>query len=204
MIESESRQHWAAKPDMYRRVDAERDMSRFTFKLERVANETGTMLIVTDDDGFLRALDWEDYESRMHRLLRLHYGERNVTLVEKTGKSSASRAVTKYLSGELTAIDAVPVKTGGTEFQRQVWAALRTIPVGETTTYGALAVRLERPKAVRAVGLANGANPVGVVVPCHRVIGADSSLTGYGGGLERKRWLLEHEGVRLPLQRRVA
>ena len=86
-------------------------------------------------------------------------------------------------------------------FQREVWAALRAIPVGATTSYGRLAAAIGRPKAVRAVGLANGSNPIGIVVPCHRVIGADASLTGYGGGLERKRWLLEHEGVHLPAPR---
>jgi methylated-DNA-[protein]-cysteine S-methyltransferase len=78
-----------------------------------------------------------------------------------------------------------------------VWAALRNIRAGQTLSYGALAARLERPEAVRAVGLANGANPVGIVVPCHRIIGADGSLTGYGGGLQRKRWLLNHEGAQL-------
>jgi methylated-DNA-[protein]-cysteine S-methyltransferase len=83
----------------------------------------------------------------------------------------------------------------GTEFQRAVWNALRSIPCGETLSYGALARRIGRPSAVRAVGLANGANPVGVVVPCHRVIGSDGTLTGYGGGLSRKRWLLEHESA---------
>jgi methylated-DNA-[protein]-cysteine S-methyltransferase len=82
-----------------------------------------------------------------------------------------------------------------TPFQREVWTALRTIPVGTTVSYRALAGRLNRPQAMRAVGMANNANPTGVVVPCHRVIGADGSLTGYGGGLPRKRWLLEHEGV---------
>ena len=85
----------------------------------------------------------------------------------------------------------------GTPFQRAVWAALRRIPAGETLSYGQLAAQIGKPKAVRAVGLANGSNPVGVVVPCHRVIGADGSLTGYGGGLPRKLWLLEHEGARL-------
>ena len=84
---------------------------------------------------------------------------------------------------------------GGTDFQRSVWDALRTIPAGETLSYAALAERVGRPTAVRAVGLANGTNPIAVIVPCHRVIGSDSSLTGYGGGLDRKRWLLEHEGA---------
>ena len=86
------------------------------------------------------------------------------------------------------------VRTGGTAFQREVWGALREIACGTTVSYAKLAERIGRPNAVRAVGLANGSNPVGVVVPCHRVIGSDGSLTGYGGGIERKRWLLEHEG----------
>ena len=85
------------------------------------------------------------------------------------------------------------MKTAGTDFQREVWRALRGIPCGTTLSYGELARRIGRPNAVRAVGLANGANPIGVVVPCHRVIGSNGSLTGYGGGIERKRWLLDHE-----------
>jgi methylated-DNA-[protein]-cysteine S-methyltransferase len=89
------------------------------------------------------------------------------------------------------------VATGGTPFQRRVWSALREIPVGRTVSYGALAQQLGQPSAARAVGLANGRNPIGIVVPCHRVIGSNAALTGYAGGLARKRWLLEHEGVRL-------
>jgi len=85
------------------------------------------------------------------------------------------------------------VQTAGTPFQRAVWRALREIPRGATESYSKLAQRIGRPTAVRAVGLANGSNPIGIVVPCHRVIGANGSLTGYGGGMERKRWLLEHE-----------
>ena len=99
----------------------------------------------------------------------------------------------RYFAGDLEAIDNIPVQTAGTAFQRSVWNELRRIPTGAPVSYGKLAQRIARPKAVRAVGLANGANPIGIVVPCHRVIGSDGSLTGYGGGLERKRWLLEHE-----------
>ncbi|HEY4366999.1 MAG TPA: methylated-DNA--[protein]-cysteine S-methyltransferase [Steroidobacteraceae bacterium] len=172
-------------------------MTAMIFQLERIPTPVGEMLAVTDDDGFLRAVDWENYEARMHRLLRLHYGADKVTLTSTRKPSAARRSIESYLSGDLAAIDRIPVRTGGTPFQREVWAALRTIPVGRTTSYGSLALKLDRPKAVRAVGLANGANPVGIVVPCHRVIGANASLTGYGGGLERKRWLLEHEGVQL-------
>lgn len=162
--------------------------------LERVPVAIGTILLLTDAEGRVRALDWEDYEARLARLLRLQYGART-EVVEQRAPSPARRAIEAYFAGDLKAICTLPVETGGTPFQREVWAALRRIPAGETRTYGQLAVEIGRPKAVRAVGLANGSNPVGIVVPCHRVIGSDGSLTGYGGGLERKRWLLAHEGA---------
>jgi methylated-DNA-[protein]-cysteine S-methyltransferase len=168
-------------------------MTDHFFRVEQFSTVTGTMLLLTDDDDCVRALDWEDYAPRMHQLLRLQYGP--VRLDPRTGVSPARRAIEAYYTGELASIDALPVKTGGTEFQREVWAALRTIPTGETTTYGRLAVKLGRPKAMRAVGMANGSNPISIIVPCHRVIGANASLTGYGGGIERKRWLLRHEGA---------
>jgi methylated-DNA-[protein]-cysteine S-methyltransferase len=168
-------------------------MSEIRFLLERFATPTGTMLLVTDDEECARALDWEDYTARMHQLLRLHYGA--VRLERRDTTSRIRRAVEAYYDGALAAVRNLPVKTAGTEFQRAVWAALRMIRTGETTTYGRLATELGRPKAMRAVGMANGANPVSIIVPCHRVIGATASLTGYGGGLERKRWLLQHEGA---------
>jgi methylated-DNA-[protein]-cysteine S-methyltransferase len=99
-----------------------------------------------------------------------------------------------YFAGELGAFD-LDVDPQGTPFQRRVWDELRRIPFGETISYSELARRLGDPKLVRAVGVANGRNPISIVIPCHRVIGADGSLVGYGGGLERKRWLLEHEAV---------
>ncbi|MEP7053460.1 MAG: methylated-DNA--[protein]-cysteine S-methyltransferase, partial [Pseudomonadota bacterium] len=117
----------------------------------------------------------------------------NVALREVTRTSVARRALESYFAGELAAIDQVETLTTGTDFQRDVWRALRSIPTGRTLSYGALASKIGRPAAVRAVGLANGANPIAIVVPCHRVIGANASLTGYGGGIERKRWLIEHE-----------
>lgn len=104
-------------------------------------------------------------------------------------------ALDAYFGGALGALDAVAVDLNGTPFQVRVWASLRTIPAGSTVSYGALARTIGAPGSVRAVGAANGANPVAVVVPCHRVIGSNGSLTGYGGGLDRKRWLLRHEGV---------
>jgi methylated-DNA-[protein]-cysteine S-methyltransferase len=166
-------------------------MSNHRFFVEQFATPTGDMVLLTDDEGHVRSLDWKDYAARMHRLLWLHYG--SVRLDPKHAASEARQAVEAYFDGTLTAIDTLPVKTGGTAFQREVWAALRTIRTGETTTYGRLAAKLGRPRAVRAVGTANGANPISVIVPCHRVIGADAKLTGYGGGLDRKRWLLHHE-----------
>jgi methylated-DNA-[protein]-cysteine S-methyltransferase len=99
-----------------------------------------------------------------------------------------------YFAGELTIFD-VEVDLRGTEFQQRVWAELCEIPYGETISYGELAARIGNANASRAVGLANGRNPISIIVPCHRVIGADGSLTGYGGGLERKTWLLEHEST---------
>lgn len=97
-----------------------------------------------------------------------------------------------YFAGERTDFD-LPLAPRGTEFQLRVWAALQAIPYGRTTSYGELAVEIGSPNGSRAVGLANGRNPIAVVIPCHRVIGADGRLTGYGGGLDRKRWLLDHE-----------
>ena len=161
--------------------------------LDRMTTPLGTMLIVTDRTGSLRALDWSDYEERLQRLLRLHYGARNFSLSEGGAPQEIRVALDRYFEGDIGALDAISVKTGGTPFQRTVWAALREIPAGRTVSYSTLARRIDRPSAVRAVGMANGANPVGIVVPCHRIVGADASLTGYAGGLERKRWLLEHE-----------
>jgi methylated-DNA-[protein]-cysteine S-methyltransferase len=166
------------------------------FAREYVPTPIGTMVLLTDAHDRLRALDWTDHEPRMLRLLRLHYGHEAVALNDRPTGSPAARALEAYLAGDLRALAIVEVETGGTPFQRAVWQALRGIDPGQTVSYGELATRLGRPRAARAVGLANGANPVGVVVPCHRVIGANASLTGYGGGLSRKRWLLEHEGHR--------
>lgn len=171
-------------------------MTATPFLLGTLPTPIGTMLLVFDEDGALRALDWSDHEERMRRLLRLHYGTA-FSLREATPPPALRDPIEAYFAGDLVAIDGLGVRHNGTAFQREVWAALRTIPVGTTLSYGALAQRLGRDKAVRAVGLANGANPVGLVVPCHRVIGANASLTGYGGGLHRKQWLLAHEGVRL-------
>lgn len=162
---------------------------------ERLATPIGELVVVTDAGQALRAVDWTDYRPRMLELLRLHYGTR-YSLADAVEPTPARTALADYFAGAIAAIDTLPVATGGTAFQRAVWDALRGIPAGETLAYGALARRLGKEAAVRAVGRANGANPVGIVVPCHRVIGADGALTGYGGGIERKRWLLDHEKTR--------
>lgn len=110
----------------------------------------------------------------------------------------AAEQLAAYFAGELTAFD-LPLAPAGTEFQQKVWSQLRAIPYGETRTYGELATKLRRPTASRAVGAANGKNPLGIVVPCHRVIGASGDLTGYAGGLPMKKWLLAHEQRQLSL-----
>jgi methylated-DNA-[protein]-cysteine S-methyltransferase len=164
---------------------------RMRLRLERRASPIGVMLIVTDEAGTLRALDFEEYEARLSTLLRRHYPI--FTLADGEAPLAHGRSLDAYFDGEIEALEKIETATGGTVFQRKVWKALRTIPPAATLSYGALAERIGCPKASRAVGLANGANPVSIVVPCHRVIGASGTLTGYGGGLERKRWLLDHE-----------
>lgn len=161
------------------------------FRLERYLSPIGAILIVADEDDVVRGIDFADYEARLHQLLRIYYG--TFTIANHSGQSAAARALDAYFAGDFDALADVPVGLEGTPFQRDVWHALRTIPAGATTSYGQLAANLGRPRASRAVGLANGSNPIAIVVPCHRVIGADGSLTGYGGGMERKRWLLLHE-----------
>ena len=142
------------------------------------------------------------------RLCLLHFGadRRNVSATLERwypGEASAKLAaadevlerLASYFDGHITALDGIDVGLNGTPFQRRVWEALRGVPAGTTASYGEIARRIAAPAAVRAVGAANGANPVAIVVPCHRIIGSSGSLTGYGGGLERKQWLLRHEGV---------
>jgi len=113
--------------------------------------------------------------------------------------AAVRRQLTEYFEGTRTTFD-LPLDGTGSTFERRVWDLLRTIPYGATTSYGALARRLGDPRATRAVGAANGKNPIPIIVPCHRVLGARGELTGFGGGLDRKRWLLEHEGALLRLE----
>ena len=172
-------------------------------RVEHHPSPIGTLLLVTDGEGRLCALDYHEYEARMLRLLTLHHGLNE--LVSASPSPRLTRALDAYFHGTLSALEALPTASKGSRFQHTVWDALRTIPAGTTLSYGQLAAHLGRPTAARAVGLANGSNPIAIVVPCHRVIGASGSLTGYAGGVERKRWLLDHErnassGPAQPLQ----
>jgi methylated-DNA-[protein]-cysteine S-methyltransferase len=153
---------------------------------------------VRDSQGALRMVDWSDHEARALRLLDIHYGKGGYTVAKQRDPLGLTTRFAAYFAGDIHAIDDIPTATAGTAFQREVWRALRAIPAAQTISYSKLAERIGRPRAVRAVGLANGSNPIGVVVPCHRVIGANGSLTGYGGGLHRKKWLLAHERAHTP------
>jgi methylated-DNA-[protein]-cysteine S-methyltransferase len=167
------------------------------FTVDCLPSPLGRMLVVSDSTQCLRALDWEEHEDGMRRTLARQYRPQAIQLRRELAPAALRRTLDRYFAGKLQAIDEISVQTGGTPLQRDVWRALRSIRAGTTLSYGALAARLKCPLAVRAVGCANGSNPISIVIPCHRLIGADGSLTGYGGGLERKRWLLEHEGAPL-------
>jgi len=163
------------------------------FLLDRIPTPIGEMLVVADLEGRLRATFWTENDRELPRMLERVYPGLEIRLEPSVDPHGLSTALRAYFAGDLHAIDGLPAESAGTMFQREVWRALREIPCGTTISYGELSRRIGRPDAVRAVGLANGANPIGVVVPCHRVIGANGSLTGYGGGIQRKRWLLDHE-----------
>ena len=160
--------------------------------IDRFESVLGTLLIVADGRR-LCALDYADAEGRMSLLLQRRYGE--YRLSEVADPNGFSSQIQAYFDSDIRAIDTIPISLGGTDFQQQVWIALRTIPPGSVLSYGQLAAKLGQPDAYRAVGMSNALNPIVIVVPCHRLIGVNGTLTGYAGGLERKRWLLQHEGV---------
>lgn len=162
-----------------------------TLTLDRIKTPIGMALTVTDEAGVLRAFNWTDYEDAMQAWIARRYPRAE----RREGKGPLRGAMDAYFGGEVRAFEAVAWHGEGTAFQQKVWQTLCGIPAGETISYAILAERIGKPTAMRAVGLANGSNPVALIVPCHRVIGANGSLTGYGGGLPRKRWLLEHEGA---------
>ena len=148
-------------------------------------------------DGALVFIDLRDDEAAARAQVRRRFPDE---AIESSGNpGGATPKLRSYFSGQLAALDELKVDPGGTRFQAAVWSALRTVPTGPTVSYGELARRIGAGRSVRAVGAANGANPIPIVIPCHRVIGASGKLTGYGGGLERKAWLLRHEGCQLSL-----
>jgi methylated-DNA-[protein]-cysteine S-methyltransferase len=176
------------------RIETHESKVPVRLQLERVSTPIGMALLVTDEAGVLRALDFHDHEARMLRLLRTHYG--SMALASGAAPGDLTGNLRRYFDGDLKALRNIAWATAGTAFQQSVWQGLVGIPSGRTRSYGELARLLGTPSASRAVGLANGANPVAIVVPCHRVIGASGKLTGYASGLHRKHWLLRHEGAR--------
>ncbi|MFM2309623.1 MAG: hypothetical protein RLY87_1745 [Chloroflexota bacterium] len=170
-----------------------------TLDMLRMDSPVGELLIVCSARA-VQFLDYHDYEARMHTLLAARYGAAGYTLREADNPLELRSRLQAYFGGQFSAVDDIAVETGGTPFQQAVWLALRTIPAGQTATYGQQAARIGRPAATRAVGRTNGLNPIAIILPCHRVIGANGTLTGYAGGLHRKEWLLRHEGWRLTQQ----
>ena len=153
-------------------------------------------------------VDYLTLAARDERLCLLHFGADDASVRRRLQRwypndtveggadpGGAADALVRYFGGDLEAIDSIAVEMNGTPFQKRVWDALRQVRAGRTASYSEIAATIGSPAAVRAVGAANGANPVAVVVPCHRIIGSNGTLTGYGGGLERKQWLLRHEGM---------
>ena len=166
--------------------------------LSRLETPLGEMLLVTDEQRLVRALDFADHKDRLYRGLREHYG--NVDLTQIPAPAEIVQAMARYFAGELRALEFLPTETAGSDLQRRVWASLRKIPAGTTTTYGKLAKELgfADPRAAIDIGAANGSNPIALIVPCHRVIASNGDLKGYAWGLHRKRWLLEHEKAMTP------
>ncbi|MGY5957245.1 methylated-DNA--[protein]-cysteine S-methyltransferase [Kosakonia sp. BK9b] len=164
---------------------------------DKIATPVGPLWVLCDENFRLRAVEWEEHSDRMVELLNIHYRSGGYQRVPSSNPGGLSQKLRDYFAGDLAIIDTLPTATAGTPFQREVWQMLRTIPCGQVMHYGQLATILGRAGAARAVGAANGANPVSIVVPCHRVIGRNGTLTGYAGGMQRKEWLLRHEGYLL-------
>ena len=163
-----------------------------TLWFDQIETPIGCIVLVCDEQS-LCALEFADTIEEVRPRLQRRYGQ--IELTQRTNPHQASDRVRAYFAGDLGAIDAIAVTYGGTAFQQSVWRALRHIPAGRTMSYSQLAEHIGRAQAQRAVGAANGQNPISIVVPCHRLIGASGSLVKYGGGLERKLWLLRHEGA---------
>ena len=161
-------------------------------RLESIASPIGDLLVATQGDAIC-AIAFEGGEAETERYLARQYP--GCAKAHGRVPASVGRALDRYFDGDMAAFERIETAPRGTAFQERVWDALQTVPAGRTVSYADIAQRIGQPAAVRAVGLANGRNPVPIVIPCHRIIGRDGSLTGFGGGLERKAWLLRHEGA---------
>jgi methylated-DNA-[protein]-cysteine S-methyltransferase len=161
---------------------------------DRIKTPIGDMVLIARD-GVLLLLEFDEARDRVKREIKARFGA--AELQAAANPFGFSDVIRDYFSGNLKAIDDIATDGGGTDFEKNVWAELRKIPCGVTVAYGSIAKTLGDIQLSRAVGMANGKNPIAIVVPCHRVIGADGTLTGYGGGLHRKEWLLRHEGALL-------
>ncbi len=170
--------------------------------LSHLRSALGALTLVTDEQQRVRALEIGDRQARLHRNLREQYGA--YRLHDADAPVAVEAAIARYFAGALEALDDIAVVTGGSEPQRSAWAALRRIPAGRTATYGEIgkAMGVDDWRASVDAGAAVGANPVALIVPCHRVIGANGDLKGFAWGLHRKRWLLEHEGAIKPPEAR--
>jgi methylated-DNA-[protein]-cysteine S-methyltransferase len=164
------------------------------FLTERIETPIGPMVLVAHD-GVIVLLEFEDATSRIARQIKARFGA--VELQAATNPFGITDRIKAYFAGDVQAIDGLLTDGGGSTFEQRVWAELKKIPAGTTQSYGQIARQLGGIQHSRAVGTANGRNPIAIVVPCHRVIGADGSMTGYGGGIKRKEWLLRHEGALL-------
>lgn len=171
-----------------------------TLHLDNLDTPLGTVALVVDDAGYLRACGFTVGHTRMTDLLS------NAAVKGRATRNpgGVTHALRSYFEGDVRAVETLPVKFEGTPFQQRVWSALQAIPCGQVWSYAQLARHIGQEGSARAVGLANARNPMGIVVPCHRVVGSNGELTGYAGGLQRKRWLLEHEGAQLRSHRPVA
>lgn len=163
--------------------------------IDTIDSQIGRILIVTDSEH-LCMLNFATSKARIMQALQRRYQQ--FDLIATSNPQGFSQCIQAYFAGNHNSINEIPINPGGTPFQQQVWLALRTIPTGTTISYKELAARIDKPTAYRAVGMANSQNPIAIVLPCHRVVGTGGRLTGYSGGIERKRWLLQHEGVDCP------
>jgi len=161
--------------------------------LDKINSPLGDIALSYDTDGILHSLDWVEEGRADYYSLDRYY--KSTARQTKKAPRVITKALKCYFDGDISAIEEISIALPGTQFQHDVWQALRKIPPGTTCSYKDIAIGLNNPNAVRAVGMANNANPIAIVVPCHRVIGADGKMVGYGSGVPRKEWLLKHEGV---------